>query len=326
MTTPIDAAALAKIPKPSVQYVKPRLTAGRLAYLIFHCPKRFLREKPLQTLRNQWKKYQMRATIDTFDFHCKPTETETLHAHFLLGKRYLYEAALTVYSFSKATGHPIQAHLYDDGTLQQCHIEFLKNKIPDCHIVSIDSIENQLEQRLPESSYPILRSLRYAYPHIRKLTDIHSFDDSWKLVMDTDILFFRKPVQLIGAIRQNQWLHMVDCMPNYGIDASLLEGLTAHPVHPKVNVGICHLDSRLLDWEQIEFWCARLLAEHGFSYYLEQAITAAILSLHTATPLDEQYIVYPDLHTARQAEVAAMHYVDKSRTFFYDFAWKQVLK
>lgn len=256
-----------------------------------------------------------------------PISAQPLALHALIGVRYLPEACLLAHSFARATGQPVAPRFYDDGTLTPDDCALLQSKLPRATFILRPAIEQRLAERLPASRFPCLHRLRPAYPHIRKLTDIHLFPDDWKLVSDADILFFARPTALLDHLQSPRACHMVDIAPAYGVPQAALEELAGRVVHPRINVGLCHLPSARIDWEFVEHCAVTLLARHGFSYYLEQALTAVLLARLDAAPLPvADYIVYPDATAARAATAAALHYVDDSRAFYYDFGWRQALE
>ncbi|RRJ96672.1 hypothetical protein Ga0100231_023045 [Opitutaceae bacterium TAV4] len=320
--------AIAAIPPPTPQYRKPRLTPGRLFYLFYHAPKGALRKGPVKIFRGWRGRSQLQRALPGLQFPEPPStgNAPPLALHALIGARYIAEACLLTHSLAHASGRHVAPKFYDDGTLTPDDCALLRSKLPRATFFLHQEIEQRLAERLPETRFPCLRWLRPAYPHIRKLTDIHLFPDEWKLVSDADILFFRRPGILLDNIESRRACHMVDIAPAYGVPQTALETLAGRPVYPKVNVGLCHLPSSSIDWEFVEHCAATLLATHGFSYYLEQALTAILLARLDATPLPAgDYVVYPDAVTARRADTAAMHYVDDSRAFYYDFAWRQIM-
>jgi hypothetical protein len=299
-----------------------------LAYLSYYAPRGALEKGVTKTVRGWWGKHRLAKAVSNFDLpepSCTPG-VEPLTLHLLIGARYLAEACLVSHSLAWAAGRPVAPHFYDDGTLTPADCALLRSKLPRARFFLKSEITARLAAALPEKRYPCLNRLRPAYPHIRKLTDIHLFPDNWKLVSDADILFFSRPVALLDHLAARRACHMVDIAPAYGVPLPALEALAGRPVHPQINVGLCHLPSDALDWEFIEHCAASLLATHGFSYYLEQALTAILLARLSAVPLPPaDYVVYPDAQVARQATAAALHYVDDSRAYYHDFAWRQVL-
>lgn len=328
--TPSDslrARALAAIPPPTPQYRKPPLTLGRVAYLFYYAPAGALQKGLRKTVRGWWGKRRLARAVPAFDLPEPPAAAgqEPLALHLLIGARYVAEACLVSHSLAWAAGRPVAPHFYDDGTLAPDDCALLRAKLPRSRFFLKPEIEACLAEKLPEDRFPCLRRLRPAYPHIRKLTDLHLFPGEWKLISDADVLFFRHPAQLLAHVAAREATHMVDIQPAYGVPRAALDRLAGCPVHEKVNVGLCHLRSPAIEWDFVEHCAATLLADHGFSYYLEQALTAILLAQAHAVPLSSDYVVYPDAATARRADRAALHYVDDSRSFYYDFAWRQVL-
>jgi hypothetical protein len=198
---------------------------------------------------------------------------------------------------------------------------------PAARLVSHAAISDALESTLPAEHFPCLRRLRLSYVHLRKLTDIQcSKGTAWRLVLDSDVFFFRPPVEMLDLVARPAWFHMVDCQQSYGAPQPLLEALADAPVHPRVNVGLCHLQSTRLDWPFIETCAATILARHGFTYYLEQALAAILMAQARATPLSaEDYLVYPGREQGRAPKQVALHYVDRSFLLLYRYGWRQVL-
>jgi hypothetical protein len=320
--------ALAAIPPPTTQYRKPPLTAGRVVYLLYHAPKGAIQKGPRKIFNGWLGKRRILRALPSFVLDEPPSVSgDPVELHALIGARYLPEACLLNHSFAWASRRPVIPTFYDDGTLTPDDCALLKSKLPRARFFLRPEIEQRLEERLPAARFPCLRKLRPAYPHIRKLTDIHLFPGEWKLVSDADILFFGHPGALLEHVAARRACHMVDIAPAYGVPTTDLEALAGRPLHPKVNVGLCHLPTHAIDWDFVEHCAATLLARHGFTYYLEQALTAVLLARLDATPLPaSDYVVYPDAATARAASAPAIHYVDDSRAFYYAFAWQQALK
>lgn len=320
--------ALAAIPPPTPQYRKPRLTPGRLFYLLYHAPLGAMKKGPRKIFLGWLGRRSLYRSLPGMHLPetLGPGSTEPLPLHALIGARYLAEACLLAHSLSRATRQPVAPRFYDDGTLTPDDCALLRAKLPRSTIILRPEIEQRLAEQLPESRFPCLHRLRPAYPHIRKLTDIHLFPGDWKLVSDADILFFARPTALLGHMSSQRACHMVDIAPAYGVPQAALEALAGRPVHPRINVGLCHLPSPAIDWEFVEHCAATILATHGFTYYLEQALTAILLARLDAVPLPpSDYIVYPDAPSARAAVAAALHYVDDSRAYYYDFGWRQAI-
>src|SRR5690606_28875224 len=112
------------------------------------------------------------------------------------------------------------------------------------------------------------------YFNIRKLTDIHPGRDGWRIVLDSDMLFFAPPRDLLEWMKSPaQPLFMTDIATSYGRSDSRLQSICGLAVPQKLNVGICALQSEQIDWDEIEEWHRQLVSE-GTSYFDEQALLA----------------------------------------------------
>jgi len=153
-----------------------------------------------QTLRGEWGRRQMQRALPGFSLPEPPggPAAPDLPVHLLIGARYLAEACLVSHSLAWAARRPVEPHFYDDGTLTPVDCDFLRAKLPRAHITGAGEIDERLAAVLPEERFRCLRRLRLAYPHVRKLTDIHLFPGEWKLVSDADkwtqLATFRYPI------------------------------------------------------------------------------------------------------------------------------------
>src|SRR5439155_27351223 len=138
-----------------------------------------------------------------------------------------------------------------------------------------DESKIRLDRYLPEAKFPYLRERWHNYPNIRKLIDPHLGSSGWKLVLDSDILFFRRPTALLDWLTHPLMpMHMLDVEESYGYPRVELAKLVGAPPPKCLNVGVCGLSSEQLDWKQIENWIENLHQNFGSSYYLEQALVA----------------------------------------------------
>jgi len=123
-----------------------------------------------------------------------------------------------------------------------------------------------------------------------------------------------------------QPVHMLDIQDAYGYPPATLTALAGATLPANVNVGVCGLRSDAIDWEKLEYWCARLLAEHGTSYYLEQALVALALTGQPAVCLPaHDYRLMPDSKECRQPTAALHHYVAESKRGYFRDAWRTAL-
>jgi hypothetical protein len=166
------------------------------------------------------------------------------------------------------------------------------------------------------------------YPNIRKLIDVHIGNAGWRLVLDSDLLFFRRPTFLLEWLgRPDRPLHAVDIETSYGYSRPLLVSLSGAPLAELVNVGLTGLRSDLIDWDRIEFWCKRLIDAEGPHYYLEQALIAMMLAGGAcAVAPAEDYVTLPLQPEASECRAVMHHYVAESKRWYFQRNWRYVTR
>lgn len=246
---------------------------------------------------------------------------------FLTGKRFWYQTAFCCWTLRRHAGRDLQPVFIDDGTFDRDLLAECQRVFPGAIIHTRDHLEQRLDAHLPAARFPSLRAQRRTYIHLRKITDVHAGLEGWRVVLDSDMLFFRRPTVLLAWLDSpDRAIHMLDIQDAYGYPAATLTELAGSSVPSNVNVGICGLRSEAIDWPQLEAWCAELLRRHGSSYYLEQALIALWLSRTTALRLPSaDYRLMPDEAECRSASSALHHYVDQSKRGYFRHAWRVAL-
>jgi hypothetical protein len=215
----------------------------------------------------------------------------------------------------------------DDGTLDKSMQDALRRVFPHIRFDLRPAIEERLDRCLPASRFPTLRRHRLVYPHLRKLTDVHAGLTGWRLVLDSDMLFFRKPAFLLDWLADPQRpVHMIDVAPSYGYSPALLGELAGAPLAERLNVGVIGLQSNAVDWDRLEAWCRTLLEQHGSHYLLEQGLTAMLLAGQACAAAPEaDYVALPSSREVRQPRAVMHHYVAESKTAYFRYGWRRVL-
>jgi len=251
-----------------------------------------------------------------------------LPVYFLTGKNYLYQTLYCTQSLSKTTASRFKFILVDDGSFDNLLIEQVNKQLPGAQVFTADEINENLQNTLPESRYPNLCKKRTVYSHLRKLTDVHTIPgDAWKLVLDSDMLFWNEPVDIINWLKHPQQpLHMIDCVEAYGYSQKLMEQLAGSPIKPLLNVGAIGLKSKDINWDKLDSWIKTLEEQEGTSYYLEQALSAMLIGNNNATVLKaDDYIVNPGKDQIKNKSGMLHHYVDLSKEGYFKQAWKHFL-
>lgn len=254
-------------------------------------------------------------------------ESPNLEIWFLTGKKFWYQTIFCIKSLIESSQQDFLIHISDDGSLDTALILKMQAQVPFIHIHTKEEIEERLEQAIPRSVFPYLWHKRAVYPHIKKLTDIHAGSTGWKLVLDSDMLFFRRPDLMIQWLQNpDRPFHIFDTQNAYGYSFALMEELAGVPIPEKLNVGMIGLQSESIDWRQLENWAQTLETREGTSYYLEQALSAMLVAQQPSvcTGLADDYIVMPSKDQVLNKHGILHHYVDISKAWYFKNAWLQI--
>jgi hypothetical protein len=203
----------------------------------------------------------------------------------------------------------------------------LRRLSPALRIHDFDTLTARLDHVLPAGRFPVLRERWLNYPHIRKLIDVHAGRHGWRLVLDSDLLFWREPRCLLDwSAHPDRPLHAEDCAENYGYSRPLLEKVAGGPVPALVNVGLCGLQSDRIDWDFLEYAAATLIAAERTSYYLEQGLVALLVARHGRAVIApaRDYVTMPDAAEIAAPTAVMHHYVDTARGPYFRQAWRHI--
>ena len=309
-----------------------RLHLGRLVYLLWHKPRSELsRSRREGGPLHQFKNWRGQAAMARAAAELPPRPAPPAGAPevcFLTGKKFWYQTAFCCWSLSARAGREYAPVFIDDGSFDDALRDECRRIFPAARVLGAKECEAALDVHLPAENFPALRNQRRTYLHLRKLTDAHAGHRGWRLVLDSDMLFFRRPDALLAWLdAPDRPIHMLDVQDAYGYPHTTLAALAGRPIPEKLNVGICGLRSDAIDWERLEFWCQQLLARHGSSYYLEQALVALLVAAESRLQLSaDDYRLLPDEAECRAPTAVLHHYVAESKRGYFRHAWRHVLK
>ena len=306
----------------------PPLTPGRLFYLLYHLPKAELTKSARGGgPREQWRDWRGWRAMQAAAARLPPVpnfEGPPLFVHQVTGRRYLAQSLFCLWTLSHASRRNIVPVFYDDGSFHPRITDRLLEVFPAAQIVIDGEIRARVERFLPLHRFPSLRERFENYSHLRKLIAPHLDHRGWKLVLDADLLFFRRPVLILDWLdRPELPLHLQDVRDSYGYSRQLLEKLAGGSLPPCVNVGLCGLRSELIDWDLLEWYCSRLLRAEGSNYLLEQALTALLLRGTSCVVAPKQdYLTLPNRNEALAPTAVMQHYVAGSKRWYQRHSWR----
>ncbi len=258
----------------------------------------------------------------------EPKSGPPLTLHVLSGNRFWYQTAFCLWTLAHQSKRRLTPIIYDDGTLAPAQRDAIARIFPAARFISPADALRQLDLHLPVSRFPALRDRWLHYPNIRKLIDPHLGATGWKLVIDSDLLFFSFPEFLVD------WhdlptvpMHAVDCESSYGYSRPLLDSLAGIPLADFVNVGLCGLNSSEFDWPRLEHWSRTLTEREGTHYFLEQALFAMLVAGRPcAIAPAADYVTCPRFPEATDCRAVMHHYVAGSKRWYFRRNWSHALQ
>lgn len=309
------------------------LGLGRAAYRLWHAPagavkKSFSEGGPIEQWRDRRAHNEMtRAAMQLPPQSGVPADGWP-ELHFLTGRKFWDQTAFCLHTFQAHSGRIARVVFHDDGSLEPAAAGRLRSLFPRAEIRLRADNDARVAALLPPARFPALHAERgRPYPNFLKLTDVHAGARGWRIVLDSDMLFFRRPAFLLTWLAAPaRPLYMLDVRDSYGYPRPLLESVAGSPLPPRVNVGLCGLRSEAFDWEKMEFWCRRLIEAAGPSYYLEQALTTMLFAgQDCAIAPAEDYLLLPGENECRDPHAVMHHYVAHSKRSYFRHAWRAAL-
>lgn len=311
-----------------------RLGLGRLLYLAWHRPLGWLgaviRDNPMVRFRAARGRAAMREAA-----HALPApryaEGAPLRVHFLTGIRFIEQTTFCLWSLAMVAEEPWHFALVDDGSLEASSQwprwrATLDRIAPGrWSLVPRAEADAAVDRMFPRERFPVIHERRASYPNIRKLLDIHAVASGRRLVLDSDMLFFARPAEIIAWLRgEGPMLLMRDVETSYGHSIPVLSELAGAPVEERLNVGVTGLESDAIDWAQLEAWWAALIARDGASYFDEQALIAmlaALLRTYTVLP-ESAYLCLPRGEEIERPAAILQHYVASAKWPYFARSWR----
>ncbi|ALO46399.1 WlaTC/HtrL family glycosyltransferase [Pseudohongiella spirulinae] len=298
--TPWHSVRRLRHPKTTFRALKRRVLSQWTAWRHNAQLKRILQEPPLTGLGR-----------DEFDLH------------ILLCARDVVNGLWALNSFLRYSELRPRLIIHDDGSLSQEHQQRLLQHFPEARIIPFEQANQDMSAAL--ANYPNAyryRITEYSWPAIKLLDFAWYSRERAFMVLDADVLFFKKPKEIIEAIRQNKGFYMSDWQDAYTWPLERWPAVLGTRGISKVNVGLFYLpDGGLYDIGFVEQClgayyqrqpCPRLV-------WLEQTVWAALFATlgETMKRLPDTYQI--STKQALSARTCSHHYVNDSHLARLDF-------
>ncbi len=218
-------------------------------------------------------------------------------------------------SFYRFSGRRDPLLIYGDGTLTPAHAEAMIRVFPNARVVDRCWIDPAMELLLER--YPRCRQYRETQPYALRIIDFPSICESrFILVLDSDVLFFEEPTELITRLADREpgdFLFQNDFQDAYAAPRARLAADFGVDVPPSLNCGIMLADVSGFRYDWIEDWLGRPeLVNHCWS---EQTLWAMYGARHRPLRLSDDYALVCSPGIRRG--LAAKHYVKPIRDLLY---------
>ncbi len=257
------------------------------------------------------------------------SSNKVLQVSFLTGAKYWHQTIFCAYTLACYLDGQLGIKLYSDGTLTDEHIGFINKILPGVEAISEQQVLKHIDVVLPQHQFPILRHLRNWHPFFRRMVDIHT-SPSWAIHMDSDMIFFGKPDQILETYQRKTAVYMKEQLANsYFADS---EEVLRDKYHinciKRVNGGIIAYDNNRVDYVDLEEK-AKLLLHHypqAGPAQIEQTLMSYVLYHQNAKALDGKlYSIFYDEKPNLSSQQIVRHYIFKAKLPYFTTEWKKAV-
>lgn len=234
----------------------------------------------------------------------------------VLTSRYDWQMCLwALVSFYKFSGLRLPLLIYSDGSLKGHHTDGIRSVFPNARIVDPAAADAAVTDAL--AAFPNCRQFRLMQPCARRIIDFPILCKSRSILMlDSDILFFRKPEELVKQLNQDQSGSFVferDVQHAYFASSDEIRERFGVEVSARANCGIMLADISHFRYELLEQWLKRAdFAKHPWA---EQTLWAMYAGEARTRFLSEPYNV--TFSAEIEADTVMKHYIKPIRDYMY---------
>ena len=269
------------------------------------------------TIAGLYYKYSYRNRIlYSRPFTCG-ARNEGFEIHVLTSRHDLLDSLWCLKTFLHYSGTRPRVVIHGDSTLGETEARLIRGQLTNAEVVRKTEADETLKQYLAE-----FRSC-YEYRHRQrnvfalKLFEPQCYARDNVLLLDSDVLFFRRPKKMLDLIQNGTGFFLSDYKNSYSFGQYLMEERFG-TVLEKVNAGVAYVPKILFDLALIED-VLTLAREHQFPRmkWIEQTAQAVLFSSQPGRVerLDDLHQIS---RQAISADTVCHHFVnDGSRTGFY---------
>lgn len=215
--------------------------------------------------------------------------------HVLSGGGSVYDLIAAAKSLYRFLDVPLPLIVHEDGSFRESHFALLARHLPGTRVVRKAIADAEINAALDAQRLPRCRALRDRLVLALKLFDFEFYGrDKRILSLDTDVLFFERPDDLLSALRTAR----SDFRPMYNEDITSMYTWTPDAVVeelgfsllPRVNSGLTVVTRTEPTWDLYEQVLAMPQVPDS-NHYAEQSLQAIVCSRDGGLALPPRYDV-----------------------------------
>lgn len=188
-----------------------------------------------------------------------PGQDQDFSVHILLCNRDFEMSVCALRSFVFYCGRSFEFVIHEDGTLTQEQKKYLLKNFPKSEIIDYHRSLNLAKETFGENSE--IYKMRQKGVLMLKLLDIKLFSTKKKvIVLDSDILFFKKPDEVLNAATRFDVPNLFnkDVFPSLMASKEVLEDICAKKIPERINSGLSVVYRDAIDFVLLEKWLKEL--------------------------------------------------------------------
>ncbi len=206
--------------------------------------------------------------------------------HMLICERDVTEALWCLKTFYYFSGLRTKLFFHDDGSLKNGSIQTFKKHFVGCEVIRKIDADIFLKKSL--GGYEFCSRYRLDSSDRMTITSMKLFDPIFytqthkTLILDADVLFFKKPTEIMECMRANRGCFMSDYHDAYSFPREILNRLLGVEMKESVNTGILYIPLDLRNELGFIETFLKYSGENGYphSNWIEQTSWAALFSKH----------------------------------------------
>jgi hypothetical protein len=220
-------------------------------------------------------------------------------------------------SLNLASGKALPWVFHDDGSLGRKETKLLASHFPGCSVIPYHQSEAHASERF--SDFPRILEYRKKKRLMLKLLDIGNYTKGDRIVfVDTDILFFKQPKELLEHCYRKKGAAFFNRDPEdaYIFSRETIKACTGVNVLERVNSGLFVIEKSVLDYEKVERWLTQLPMNEPFIMHRIEQTLFAMLASDSAFGVEHLSLVYDVDLKKDVTNSVCKHYVGRIRAGF----------